>query len=75
MKSNIEFISFLVCSLCRSPIKDNDLSNLRLSPNDIQMIKLYQQGKLFEYEHAIHFNTQKSNQVSFLLLKCLYYFT
>jgi hypothetical protein len=55
----------LVCSLCRSPIKENDLSNLRLLPMEIQMIKLYQQNKLFECEHAIHFNKQKSNPVKF----------
>lgn len=53
----------LVCSLCRASIKHNDLANLRLSPAEIQTIQLYQQGKLFEYEHAIHFNKQKSNQV------------
>ena len=44
--------------------KHNDLGNLRLSSTDIQTIQLYQQGKLFEYEHAIHFNKQKNNQVN-----------
>lgn len=53
----------LVCSLCRSPIKHNDLGNLRLTPVEIQSIQLYQQGKLFEHEHAVHFNKQKSSQV------------
>jgi hypothetical protein len=57
---------FLVCSLCRSSIKHNDLANLRLTPAEIQTIQLYQQGKLFENEHAVHFNKQKSNQVTFL---------
>ncbi|CAF2757652.1 unnamed protein product [Rotaria sp. Silwood2] len=54
----------LICSLCRSPIKHNDLSNLRLTPAEIQSIQLYQQGKLFESEHAIHFNRQNSNQTT-----------
>ncbi|CAF0784838.1 unnamed protein product [Rotaria sordida] len=54
----------LICSLCRTPIKHNDLSNLRLAPVEIQTIQIYQQGKLFESEHAIHFNRQKSNQTT-----------
>ncbi|CAF1041631.1 unnamed protein product [Rotaria sp. Silwood1] len=54
----------LICLLCRSPIKHNDLSNLRLAPAEIQTIQLYQQGKLFESEHAIHFNRQISNQIT-----------
>ena len=53
----------LVCALCRTSIKHNDLANLRLTPAEIQSIQLYQQGKLFECEHAIHFKKQKSNQV------------
>jgi hypothetical protein len=66
--SNI-FFDNLVCSLCRSPIKHNDLGNLRLNQTDIQAIQLYQQGKLFEYEHASHFNRQRSQQVNgFFLL-------
>lgn len=53
----------LVCSLCRSPIKHNDLGNLRLTPAEIQSIQLYQQGKLFEHEHAAHFSKAKNSQV------------
>lgn len=64
-KRIIFYFIYLVCSLCRSPIKHNDLANLRLIPAEIQEIQLYQQGKLFEHEHAIHFNRQKSNQVIF----------
>ncbi|CAF4505891.1 unnamed protein product [Rotaria magnacalcarata] len=54
----------LICSLCRSQIKHNDLSNLRLTPDEIQAIQSYQQGKLFEAEHAVHFSRQKSSQMA-----------
>jgi hypothetical protein len=61
--------SCLACSLCRSPIKHNDLSNLRLTSPEIQAIQLYQQGKFFEFEHAAHFTKQKSIQVNYFHTK------
>ena len=54
----------LACTLCRASIKRNDLANLRLPQVEIDALQLYQQGKLFELEHAVHFSQQKStNQV------------
>ena len=58
----------LVCVLCRTSIKHNDLANLRLTAPEIQGMQLYQQGKLFENEHAVHFNRQKSSQVKIFSL-------
>ena len=54
-----------VCSFCRSPIKHNDLSNLRTSPAHIRAIQTYQQDKLFESEHAPYLVDRRTNQVSF----------
>ncbi|CAF0739027.1 unnamed protein product [Adineta steineri] len=51
----------LICSLCRASIKHNDLGNLRLAPEEIKILQLYQQGKLFELEHAVHFTKEKTN--------------
>ncbi|CAF0927005.1 unnamed protein product [Adineta ricciae] len=50
----------LTCTLCRASIKRNDLANLRLPQVEIDAIQLYQQGKLFELEHAVHFSQQRS---------------
>lgn len=59
----VNYHLILVCTLCRNPIKHNDLGHLRLTPAEIQSIQLYQQGKLFEHEHAIHFTRQNNSQV------------
>ena len=53
-----------VCPFCRASIKHNDLGNLRLPIEEIHSIQTYQQGKLFELEHAVHFSTPSTNQVS-----------
>lgn len=52
-------------------MKHSDLSNLHLPPAEIQAIQLYQQGKLFESEHAIHFNKKASNLVSLFFIESI----
>ena len=65
--ANWKWFTLSVCPFCRSSIKHNDLANLRLTPEEIRSIQSYQQGKLFELEHALHFTKQQDNQVGIYL--------